>query len=90
MGSTLVADGGYRVLVIDDDPDVALYTRTVLERRGGCVVHAIVDPALARAAVAEFQPEVVVTDIEMPGISGLELITILREVRSPPRGAPSS
>jgi sigma-B regulation protein RsbU (phosphoserine phosphatase) len=79
MGSTSVADGGYRVLVIDDDPDVALYTRTVLERRGGCTVHAIVDPSLARSAVAEFQPEVVVTDIEMPGISGLDLITILRE-----------
>jgi sigma-B regulation protein RsbU (phosphoserine phosphatase) len=79
MGSISVVDGGYRVLVIDDDPDVALYTRTVLERRGGCTVVAIVDPSLARATVAEFDPEIVVTDIEMPGISGLDLITILRE-----------
>jgi sigma-B regulation protein RsbU (phosphoserine phosphatase) len=72
-------DEGYRVLVIDDDPDVALYTRTVLERRAGCVVRSITDPALAVTAVAEFDPEVVVTDIEMPGISGLELIGMLRE-----------
>jgi sigma-B regulation protein RsbU (phosphoserine phosphatase) len=73
-----MTDEGYRVLVIDDDPDVALYTRTVLERRAHCIVRSITDPALAVAAVAEFDPEVVVTDIEMPGISGLELIGLLR------------
>jgi LmbE family N-acetylglucosaminyl deacetylase/CheY-like chemotaxis protein len=68
----------YRVLVVDDDPDVALYTSTVLERRGGCEVRAITDPTLARAAVDEFRPDVVVTDIEMPGMSGLQLIELLR------------
>ncbi|HEY1531943.1 MAG TPA: response regulator [Galbitalea sp.] len=68
----------YRVLVVDDDPDVALYTSTVLERRGGCEVRAITNPTLARAAVDEFRPDVVVTDIEMPGMTGLELIGQLR------------
>jgi LmbE family N-acetylglucosaminyl deacetylase/CheY-like chemotaxis protein len=68
----------YRVLVVDDDPDVALYTSTVLERRGGCEVRAITDPTLARAAVDEFRPDVVVTDIEMPGMTGLQLIGQLR------------
>jgi LmbE family N-acetylglucosaminyl deacetylase/CheY-like chemotaxis protein len=68
----------YRVLVVDDDPDVALYTSTVLERRGGCVVLAITDPSLARGVVDEFRPDVVVTDIEMPGMTGLQLIAQLR------------
>jgi LmbE family N-acetylglucosaminyl deacetylase/CheY-like chemotaxis protein len=67
-----------RVLVVDDDPDVALYTSTVLERRGGCTVLAISDPTLARAAVDQFRPDVVVTDIEMPGMTGLQLIALLR------------
>lgn len=71
-------DDAYRVLVVDDDPDVALYTRTVLERRGGCVVRDIGDPRLARRAVDEFRPDVVVTDIEMPGMTGIELLTLLR------------
>ncbi|MDP9026447.1 MAG: response regulator [Actinomycetota bacterium] len=70
-----------RVLVVEDDADVALYTRTVLERRGGCTVLAISDPALARAVVNEFEPDVVVTDIEMPGMTGLQLITLLRADR---------
>ncbi|MCU1528915.1 MAG: response regulator [Frondihabitans sp.] len=68
----------YRVLVVDDDADVALYTRTILERRGRCVVRAISDPRQARAVVNEFAPDVVVTDIEMPGLTGLELIAQLR------------
>lgn len=73
-----MGDDAYRVLVVDDDPDVALYTRTVLERRGGCIVRAIGDARLARQIVAEFRPDVVVTDIEMPGMTGLELLALLR------------
>lgn len=69
----------YRVLVVDDDADVALYTKTVLERRGGCVVRAVGTAEAARAAATEFRPDVVVTDIEMPGMSGLDLIAALRE-----------
>ena len=73
-----MGENAYRVLVVDDDPDVALYTSTVLERRGGCEVRAITDPTLARSAVDEFRPDVVVTDIEMPGMTGLQLIEQLR------------
>jgi CheY-like chemotaxis protein len=34
----------YRVLVVDDDPDIAEYTRTVLERRGGFQARVLNDP----------------------------------------------
>jgi len=67
-----------RVLVVDDDPDVALLVKTVLERRGGCVVETAHDGPAAIAAVGSFAPDAVVTDIEMPGISGLELIAAIR------------
>ena len=73
-----MGEEAYRVLVVDDDPDVALYTTTVLERRGGCIVRGITDPSLARVTVDEFRPDVVVTDIEMPGMTGLQLIELLR------------
>ncbi len=75
----------YRVCVIEDDPDVAFYIKTVLEKRADALVVAITDPSAALATVAQFEPDVVVTDIEMPGISGLEL---LKEFRSNHPGMP--
>lgn len=67
-----------RVLVVDDDPDVALLVKTVLERRAGCEVALAEDGHAATRALADFTPDVVVTDIEMPGLSGLELLAELR------------
>ncbi|MCX7522346.1 response regulator [Microbacterium sp. STN6] len=75
----------YRVLVIEDDLDVALYTKTVLEKRIGCEVLALSDPSLVRAAVEKLRPDVVITDIEMPGASGLDLIA---EIRTQQPGTP--
>lgn len=69
----------YRVVVIEDDLDVALYTKTALEKRIGCRVIAVTDPRRVREAVAELKPDVVITDIEMPGASGLDLIAEIRE-----------
>ncbi|WP_246142208.1 response regulator [Lacisediminihabitans profunda] len=67
-------------MVVEDDPDVAFYTRTVLEKRG-CIVTVISDPTLARAALATFEPDVVITDIEMPGLTGLDLLDQIRAER---------
>ena len=71
----------YRVVIVEDDPDVAEYTKTVLEKRGGFAVRAISDPSQAQALVTEFEPDVVVTDIEMPGMTGLELMQSIRAVQ---------
>jgi sigma-B regulation protein RsbU (phosphoserine phosphatase) len=71
----------YRVLVVDDDPDVAELTRTVLERRAGCEVIALNDPRLVASTIEDFQPDVVVTDIEMPGMTGIELLRLVRAAR---------
>ncbi|GAA0419604.1 response regulator [Leifsonia naganoensis] len=75
----------YRVVVIEDDPDVAFFMKTVLEKRADAVVTAITDPSRALAAIADFEPDLVLTDIEMPGISGLDL---LKELRSQYPGMP--
>ena len=75
-----MVDQAFRVIVVEDDLDVAFFTKTVLEKRG-CLVETISDPFLARAAIARFEPDVVITDIEMPGLTGLDLIDQIRAER---------
>jgi CheY-like chemotaxis protein/LmbE family N-acetylglucosaminyl deacetylase len=71
----------FRVIVVEDDPDVALYSKTVLERRGECVVVTIADARAVPGVVSDFEPDVLVTDIELPGMSGLDLIAQVRDIR---------
>ena len=61
-----------RVLIVDDDRDVAESTSLVLEIQGYETRRAF-DSASAVAAVREFKPEVVLMDIGLPGEDGYEL-----------------
>jgi LmbE family N-acetylglucosaminyl deacetylase/CheY-like chemotaxis protein len=71
----------YRVVIVEDDADVAEYTRTVLQKRGGFEVRVTGDPFEAKGLVEDFDPDVVVTDIEMPGMTGLTLMEQIRAVQ---------
>jgi len=73
----VVAEAG-RVLVVDDDPDIVQLVKTLLERRAGCTVRTAPDGAAALAALEDFDADVVVADIEMPGMSGIEMLEAIR------------
>jgi len=66
-----------KVLVVDDEPTVRGLVRDVLEMDDYEVVEAADGPG-ALAAVAEHNPKLLVLDIMMPGMSGLD---VLRELR---------
>ena len=70
MGS--VARMGHRVLVVDDDPTVSDVVRRYLEQ-DGCAVRLAADGAGGLAAVAAERPDLVVLDLMMPGIDGIEV-----------------
>jgi len=74
-----VTEEDRRVLVVDDDPDLAQLVARVLERRAGSVVDVALDAATALELLDEHLPDVVVTDIEMRGTSGLEMLRTIRE-----------
>lgn len=73
-------DATVRVLVVDDDPDIAQYVRTVLHKAGAHAI-ACFDPLEALAIAAREHFDAVVTDIEMPGMNGLEFLGRLRELQ---------
>ncbi|NBE54270.1 response regulator transcription factor [Streptomyces boluensis] len=67
-----------RVLVVDDDPTVAEVVAGYLDRAGYAVDRAADGPtALARAAAR--RPDLVVLDLMLPGMDGLEVCRRLRE-----------
>ncbi|MEU4157235.1 response regulator transcription factor [Actinoplanes sp. NPDC026670] len=68
---------GHRVLVVDDDPTVSDVVRRYLEQ-AGCEVELAADGADGLAAVAARRPDLVVLDLMMPGIDGLEVCRRLR------------
>ncbi|MDT4993397.1 MAG: hypothetical protein QOH97_3289 [Actinoplanes sp.] len=67
----------HRVLVVDDDPTVSDVVRRYLEQHG-CRVRVVSDGLTALAAVAAEIPDLVVLDLMMPGIDGLEVCRRLR------------
>jgi CheY-like chemotaxis protein len=66
------------VLVVDDQPELAAMTALVL-RRAGHRVRTAASGAEALAALAEAPARVVVLDLDMPGLSGWEVLAAIRD-----------
>jgi CheY-like chemotaxis protein len=66
------------VLCVEDEPDTRLLMRVVLGKAGFAVVEAD-DGGTALQRIAEAQPDLIVTDLMMPGIDGKDLIRRLRQ-----------
>ena len=71
---------GARILVVEDDPEAAAYVLHVLRGRGGFTVTHTVDPADALRQATAARWDLVLTDVEMPGMTGIELLGKLREI----------
>ena len=67
----------HKILVVDDEPDVVSYLSTFLEDEGFAVVCAQDGPEGIDKARAE-RPDLITLDITMPGMSGIEVLTVLR------------
>jgi DNA-binding response OmpR family regulator len=75
------------ILVVEDDEAVAELLREVLNDVPGWGATVVHDAAAARAVFHYVQIQVLVLDLNLPGISGLELLELLRrdaEWRDPP------
>ncbi len=66
-----------KVLVVEDDATIARFVELELQHAGYEVMKAS-DGAAAMAAWAEFRPDVIVLDLMLPGIDGLEVARTLR------------
>jgi two-component system, NtrC family, response regulator HydG len=69
-----------RILVVDDDLVAGRFLADLLGGRGGFDVTHITDPAVALQRASSEAWDLVLTDMEMPGMTGLELLNALHRV----------
>ncbi|HXN30255.1 MAG TPA: sigma-54 dependent transcriptional regulator [Polyangiaceae bacterium] len=71
-----------RVLVVDDEENIRLVLRTLLKKNGYDVEVADSGEA-ALAALDSFDPDVILTDVRMPKMGGLDLLGALKAKQHP-------
>nr|WP_324258208.1 response regulator [Cellvibrio fontiphilus] len=68
----------HKVMVVDDDPDMASLESEIL-RYAGMDVICVQHPLQSLQQAAQFKPDLVVLDMHMPDINGMELAVLLRQ-----------
>src|SRR6476620_3847085 len=72
-----------RVLVVDDEPQITRVLRTVLSSQG-YQVRTAAEGEAALSSFNEWRPELVITDLFMPHMDGLELCKRIRSMSNVP------
>ncbi len=72
------SDTAYRVLIVEDDPAQADFADAILSK-ADFKCRIVTDPLQVMNALNEFKPDLILMDLYMPGASGTELTTVIRE-----------
>ncbi len=68
----------YRVLIADDDLSAASYVEVILQG-AGMITSVVTDPAEILDSLESFTPELLLVDFYMPGCTGPEIATVIRQ-----------
>ncbi len=68
----------YRILIVEDDRSQGMFAETIL-RKSGMQTRLVPDAMNVLEALNEFRPDLILMDLHMPDVNGLELTTIIRE-----------
>jgi len=69
-----------RILVIDDEPDMLMLLRMIIEDNTDYDVETTNNPSEGLKMLTEENYDLVITDLKMPGMDGLEVFEELRKV----------
>ncbi len=74
-----------RVLIVDDHDDFRASASALLEAEGFTVVGGVADGAAAAGAVERLRPDVVLLDVQLPGLDGFAVAERIAAMSDPPR-----
>ena len=67
-----------KILVIEDDRDIADLVKLVLETTKDFEVQTVLDPLIAYQRAKEFRPEAILLDLTMPKMDGWAVFRLIR------------
>lgn len=67
-----------RVLIAEDDPDIADVLRQALIERLDVETDIVANGALVMDSITARRPELLILDVELPGLNGLDVFDVLR------------
>lgn len=77
MPTLMLALKGWKVAVIDDEPDSLEVVSTILEMHGADV-HTASNGREGIDLIHSIQPDLIISDLSMPGLTGWELVEMLK------------
>jgi DNA-binding NtrC family response regulator len=72
---------GKKILVIDDELDMLMLLRMIIENNTDYAVETTNNPSEALKLAADRPFDLVISDLKMPGIDGLELFDEMKKIR---------
>ena len=70
-----------KILVIDDEPDMLMLLRMIIEENTAWEVETTNNPSEGLKMVMEDDYDLVIADLKMPGMDGMEVFEELKEMR---------
>ena len=70
-----------KILIVDDEKSFMMLLVKILEAEG-YIVKGFTDPHEALAAIDSFMPNIVITDLKMPGMDGIRLLELAKNKNS--------
>ncbi len=75
----------YDVVVVDDEAVIAAYVGKTVEELGNTTVHVYTEPEKLEEHWSDRIPDLLITDFQMPGLNGIELIEAFRRTHPVPQ-----
>uniref|UniRef100_A0A7V4LDH5 Sigma-54-dependent Fis family transcriptional regulator n=1 Tax=Desulfobacca acetoxidans TaxID=60893 RepID=A0A7V4LDH5_9BACT len=69
-----------KILVVDDEPNMLRLLKTILTDKTGYEVETTNNPLEVSGLVQQQRPDLVVTDLKMPLVDGMDLIDIIKKI----------